>query len=139
MPVKSLPDGAYDEATVRKELSQGIKDVKYLERRRDDFLEDHRDEWVGVFKKLALFAPSLGELLDKARHEGWDVGLMAIDRLVEERIQRLSNAGEDGRGSVVGDLDEVAGGRCDQRSGWGWGHDSNVDQRGNRPEVHCRG
>jgi hypothetical protein len=89
VPVKSFPQNAEDEASVRRELRQAISDTKYLEQRWDDFLKDHRDQWVGVFRKRALFAPSLEKLLETAKDEGWDVGLMAVDRLVEERPAAL--------------------------------------------------
>jgi hypothetical protein len=89
VPVKSLPQGTEDESTVRKELRQAISDTKYLEQQWDNLLKGHRDEWVGVFRKQTLFAPALEQLLEKANQEGWDLGLMVIDRLVEERPAAL--------------------------------------------------
>lgn len=89
MPVKSSPQGAVDEKAVREELRQGISDTKYLEQRWDALVAEHRDQWVGVYRRDTVFAPSLEDLLERANDKGWDLGLMAIDRLVEERPAAL--------------------------------------------------
>lgn len=89
MPTRTRPGAITDEATVRKELRQAISDTKYLEQVWDKLLPEHRDQWVGVFRKETIFAESLEELLEGARRMGWDLGVMVIDRLVEERAAVL--------------------------------------------------
>ena len=89
MRVKNAPQGAEDEKAVREELRQAISDTKYLEQRWDALVAEHRDQWVGVYRRDILFAPSMEDLFEKANEKGWDLGLMVIDRLVEERPAAL--------------------------------------------------
>jgi hypothetical protein len=74
-----------DEATVKRELRQGIADTKFLEQHWERLLQEHRDAWVGVYQKETIFSDSLEGLFEAARSKGWDLGVVVIDHLVEER------------------------------------------------------
>ena len=85
MASKFLTVSGDDERAIRRELRQFVSDFKYLDRRWDDLTDEHPGRWVGVYKRQAVFADSLEDVLAAATDKGWDMGGVVVRRLLKER------------------------------------------------------